>query len=340
MSGNPTTWPIVSTPDDADYITAILNPSGNSVPVEIRIPGSRVRRALASQAQAEAGSDNEAVMTPLRVAQAIAELAGEASGGTLVAVSESDTTPGTLTGKLVAGNGISLTVGDEGGDETLTVTNTGDGAGGGGLQQVIEELAWDSATEDLDWSTSPFKVINLSADVDTQTFSNTPSDGTHAEMHLRIVQDATGYRDITPHASINWTNGIPDFAGMGPNQVAFVTLQVDDGGTVYGVSTVPTMIRFLTGDHTLELSDVGKQLRFASATDVTLTIPDWATVVFPKGPICVIHQRDAGAVIISAPSTLYSKGGADRTNGAGSGGGLSYQGTNTWWLTGNITTAP
>lgn len=43
------------------------------------------------------------------------------AGGSLISVSSNDTTPGVLNGKLVAGTGIDLTEGSDGGDETLTV---------------------------------------------------------------------------------------------------------------------------------------------------------------------------------------------------------------------------
>lgn len=46
-----------------------------------------------------------------------------------VSVSANDTTPGYLNGKLVAGTGITLTENGDGGDETLTVTNTLDLSG-------------------------------------------------------------------------------------------------------------------------------------------------------------------------------------------------------------------
>ena len=45
-----------------------------------------------------------------------------------VKVSSNDTTPGYLNGKLVAGSGVSLTEGNDGGDEILTVENTDTGS--------------------------------------------------------------------------------------------------------------------------------------------------------------------------------------------------------------------
>ncbi len=46
-----------------------------------------------------------------------------------VSVSSNDTTPGFLNGKLVAGTGVSLTEGNDGGDETLTIASSGATAG-------------------------------------------------------------------------------------------------------------------------------------------------------------------------------------------------------------------
>ncbi len=47
--------------------------------------------------------------------------------GTGCPVSSNDTTPGYLDGKLLAGTDISLTVGSEAGDETLTIASTATG---------------------------------------------------------------------------------------------------------------------------------------------------------------------------------------------------------------------
>jgi hypothetical protein len=46
-----------------------------------------------------------------------------------VSVSSNDTTPGFLNGKLVAGTGVSLIEGNDGGDETLTIASSGASAG-------------------------------------------------------------------------------------------------------------------------------------------------------------------------------------------------------------------
>ena len=46
-----------------------------------------------------------------------------------VSVSSNDTTPGFLNGKLVAGTNVSLTEGNDGGNETLTIAASGASAG-------------------------------------------------------------------------------------------------------------------------------------------------------------------------------------------------------------------
>lgn len=89
---------------------------------------------LATQAEAEAGSSNTVVMTPLRTAQAIAALQADET----VKVSSNDTTPGYLNGKLVAGTNITLTEGSDGANETLTIASSGGvskdvGVGGVGM---------------------------------------------------------------------------------------------------------------------------------------------------------------------------------------------------------------
>ena len=57
---------------------------------------------------------------------------GGADGNDLVKVSSNDTTAGFLNGKLVAGTGVTLTEGNDGGDETLTIA----ASGGGGTSYV------------------------------------------------------------------------------------------------------------------------------------------------------------------------------------------------------------
>lgn len=89
---------------------------------------------LATQADAEAGTASDVVMTPVRVAQAIAALSPPT-----VKVSPNDTTPGYLNGKLVAGTNVTLTEGSDGGDETLTIAVSGGvsaDVGAGGVSSI------------------------------------------------------------------------------------------------------------------------------------------------------------------------------------------------------------
>ncbi|HWQ65959.1 MAG TPA: hypothetical protein VN372_03705 [Methanospirillum sp.] len=56
----------------------------------------------------------------------------------LVKVSANDTTPGVLNGKLVAGTGISLTEGTDGGNETMIISSTASGSSG--MNPIVASL--------------------------------------------------------------------------------------------------------------------------------------------------------------------------------------------------------
>jgi hypothetical protein len=87
----------------ANSITDAAGTGAPNFPNGLEIAGEATLSAIASQAQAEAGTDNTTVMTPLRAAQAI---------GALVPPAESYTLLGTLattSGTLVTLSGLTLT---------------------------------------------------------------------------------------------------------------------------------------------------------------------------------------------------------------------------------------
>jgi len=73
-----------------------------------------------TKAEVEAARDGEASLLDKEQAQDEAILAVTGANGSLI--STNDTTPGFLNGKLVAGEGVNLTEGNDGGDETLTIS--------------------------------------------------------------------------------------------------------------------------------------------------------------------------------------------------------------------------
>jgi len=94
-----------------------------------------------------------------------------------VAVSDNDTTPGSLIGptnpKIVAGTGIQFTENNDGGNETLTITNTSPG----GVQNIFETVAADTGSIIADTATDTLTLtggtgIDTTAtqELDTVTF--------------------------------------------------------------------------------------------------------------------------------------------------------------------------
>lgn len=69
--------------------------------------------------------------------------------------------------------------------------------------------------------------------------------------------------------------------------------------------------------HTVTAADLGKLLRFTSASAVTVTLPQASTEDLPDGFFVVIQQAGTGAVILATEGAdvLETLGGADRTSG-------------------------
>lgn len=95
-------------------------------------------------------------------------ISADEQGGGLVKVTDNDTTAGYLYGKLVAGANISLTEGNDGGNETLTVSASFSGGGDvSGPETTTENKVpqWDSTTkllkDGLSVGTLPYNLVQL-----------------------------------------------------------------------------------------------------------------------------------------------------------------------------------
>jgi hypothetical protein len=165
--------------------------------------GAQANAALASQADAEAGSDNTKTMTPLRVAQAIAALAGEGSGDLLSTNNLSD-----LASAATARTNLGLT------------NKTDHGNAGSALAlpatTAVHTLTLNSASCALSVTSWP----------------------TTRTLLLIITQDATGGREIDWSAI---TSNAPEI-DTDANAVTLVTLVSSDGGAnVYALSSAITV---------------------------------------------------------------------------------------------------
>jgi len=92
--------------------------------------------------------------------------------------------------------------------------------------------------------------------------------------------------------------------------------------------------------YVLALTDKNKLLEMASSSSVVLAIPTFATVAFPVGSQILTYQAAAGQVTFSASTgvTLLSAGSKNKTSTSGSTASLIKVATDTWLLSGDITT--
>lgn len=127
-------------------------------------------------------------------------------------VSSNDTTAGYLNGKLVAGSGITLTEGNNGGDETLTIA----ASGGGGGSTVTE---YTVTTNDAENTTSQITVLTFTIPANTfgdgdvvwweiwcKQLESTSTDS------VTWVYSITGLSDTTFTISGNQTSVVTSFA--------------------------------------------------------------------------------------------------------------------------------
>lgn len=106
-------------------------------------------------------------------------------------VSSNDTTPGYLDGKLVAGSNITLTEGNDGGDETLTIASTG----GGAVDSVFTRTgAVVAATNDYTWAQIDKSTSSI-ADITTKN---------HTDL---TAGDGSDHSDVTSNTTHRTSNG-------------------------------------------------------------------------------------------------------------------------------------
>lgn len=89
----------------------------------------------------------------------------------------------------------------------------------------------------------------------------------------------------------------------------------------------------------LVMSDIGKLVQLGSAGAMNLTVPPNSTVAFPIGTVIYIIQTGAGQVTVvqGAGVSVFSAGGALKIAAQFGMAQLIKNGTDTWYLAGNIT---
>lgn len=181
----------------------------------------------------------------------------------LVSISANDTASGYLNGKLVAGTGATLTEGNDGGNETLTVavdvgTTTGkivqleDEGGSPGLPAVVFNMEDKQltrpeikdyaetvvahgamgATEDFNLEQGNVHSGTLDANC-TFTFSNPPVTTKGGSLTVIVTQDGTGNWAITWPASVVWDSGTPPSITQTAGATDVYSFLTVDGGTTW-----------------------------------------------------------------------------------------------------------
>lgn len=114
----------------------------------------------------------------------------------------------------------------------------------------------------------------------------------------------------------------------------------DEGSGVIRVDASVLAIDAQTASYTLVLADAGKLVSISNASANTLTVPAYASVAFPVGTILRIRQAGAGQTTVAGAGgvTVNARGGALKLAGQYAHATLVKVATDTWELSGDITT--
>lgn len=200
-----------------DNVYSSINVASTANIEDGAVTGVKIAAAVAGDGLAKDGSSNlevsvddstiEISTDTLQVKDAGITTAKLSGGNAQVFVSSNDTTGGRLNGKLVAGAGVSLTEGSDGGDETLTVAVGFKGA-----------LVYSSVTIDLASTVAEIIAFN-SEEYDTDDFHDNSTNNTRLTVPANVSRvrllakavceyDANGHRYLELHK-----NGNSTFAG-------------------------------------------------------------------------------------------------------------------------------
>ena len=135
------------------------------------------------------------------------------------------------------------------------------------------------------------------------------------------------------------TAGIKWAAVAADTLSSVLTAGNDAGGTA--ILNAPVAANAQTGTtYTLVLADAGKLVTLSNASAITLTVPTNASVAFPTGTQILFAQLGAGQVTVAAAGgvTVNSRGAALKVAGQYGMATLIKTASDTWILTGDITT--
>ena len=169
----------------------------------------------------------------------------------LIKVSSNDTTAGYLNGKLVAGSNITLTEGNDGGDETLTIASAG---GEGVIQNILKNGSFELSDGSGDfeyWKESGGTCADYgSVDaIPTMTSDSAPSGDALADSVYTAGNEA--FRAFDKSSVTNWATSV---GGAGWLQYHFDTGETIDRYTLRESLGNPNAMPY---NWTLEASNTG-----------------------------------------------------------------------------------
>lgn len=174
-------------------------------------------------------------------------------------------------------------------------------------------------------------LVELADNTETQTGTDATRAVTPAGLQSKVASEtASGIVELATAAET--TTGTDNTRAVHP---AGLKVELDKK-----VSTTVTTTTQSGTTYTLALADAGTDIEFTNAAAVAVTIPTNASVAFPVGTVITLWQTTAaGQVTVSgAGVTLQSRGAALKTFGQYAPMTLKKRATDTWIISGDVTT--
>jgi microcystin-dependent protein len=244
-------------------------------------------------------------------------------------VSANDTTAGYLNGKLVAGTGISLTENNDGGNETLTVTNTLDTSNFFNKTTDDTDDITDTATNRFTNDTDIAKLAGIESGAEVNTI-DTVSDTTEIDLAISARDLTATLRagaidetklDTSVNASLDLADSALQSADIGVSVQAhsavldattasFTTAEetklagIESGAEVNNISDVNATDLTDAGDSTLHYHATDRNRANHTGTQTASTISDFDTEVSNNTDVAANTAARHAAVTVTDSSEI------------------------------------
>ena len=186
-------------------------------------------------------------------------------------------------------------------------------------------------------------ILNVSGSQATIVMPNYAAGSEPSTTSGGVIYDTTNnvlkYSDGTSWLNIGGANQLNDLSDVVlTTPISGQRLEYDGTNWINVDAYKPLSINAQTAAYTLALTDAGKLVEVNSASAVTVTVPDNATVAFEIGTEIIIQQEGAGQVSIAGATgvTINSAGGLLNLASQYSAATLIKKATDTWLLVGDL----